>query len=157
MCHLFLNPSFTEIQQTHLWIHSPTLFLCEYKSAVRFVFFLHILPSEAGQLHQPVVPLSGSQPETAQSSPRCLSPSWHSFQKTPAPFSFFSLFLYFYYYYFFLIQDSTFLQSVRNAVSGAHTHTRCAIWISVFVAKQLASKGFQYKSKSLPVMQLSRL
>lgn len=36
-------------------VHSRTLFMCEYKSAVRFSAFHHILPSEAGELHQPVV------------------------------------------------------------------------------------------------------
>lgn len=40
-------------------------------------------------------------------------------------------------------------------MSGAHAV--CAIWISTFVAKQLASKGFHYKSKSLRVVQLSGL
>lgn len=35
--------------------------------------------------------------------------------------------------------------------------TRPAKWISVFVAKQLGSAGFHYKSKSHSVLQLSRL
>lgn len=97
--------SFTEMLQRYIsevvsfGVHSPALFMCEYESAVRFSIFLHILPSEAGELHQPVVPLSGSQPETAHPFPFNLplaafrSPGIHS--GTPAPFSFSSLFPFF--------------------------------------------------------------
>lgn len=41
--------------------------------------------------------------------------------------------------------------------SFRHARTHCAKWISVFVAKQLGSTGFHYKSKSDSVLQLSWL
>lgn len=99
--------------------HSRTLLMCEYKRAVRFCCFVHISPSEAGELHQPVVPLCGSQPEMGHPftfspppppSPSAFcSPGIHFV--TPAPSSSHPL---------FLIEESTSLQSVRNAVSGAY-------------------------------------
>lgn len=80
-----------------------------------------------------------------QSSPRCLLLSWHSFcNSCPVLFSPF----------FFSSKNPP---SSKVSEMQCQARTLCAIWISVFVAKQLASKGFHYKSKSLSVMQLSRL
>ena len=105
------------------------------------LFFVHILPSEAGELHQPVV-LCGSQPGTGHPftsnlrlpafslSPRIdfVTPALFPPRTSPS-----------------LIPESALL---RVSEMQCQAHTVCAIWISVFVAKQLASKGFHYKSKS---------
>lgn len=83
-----------------------------------------------------------------QSSPRCLLLSSHSFRNSCSVFFSPSFF-------FFFPHPSQ--SSSKVSEMQCQAHTVCAIWISVFVAKQLASKGFHYKSKSLSVMQLSGL
>lgn len=106
--------------------------------------FLHILPKEACELHQPVVLLSGSQPETAH--PFTFNLPFAAFRSPGIHFV-----------------TSALLSHPKNQPSSKVSEmqcqacTLCAIWISVFVAKQQASEGFHYKSKSQCVMQLSRL
>lgn len=80
-----------------------------------------------------------------QSSPLCLLLSWRSFRNSCPVFSSPSF------------SNPRIKPSSKVSEMQCQAHTVCAIWISIFVAKQLASKGFHYKSKSLSVMQLSRL
>ena len=124
--------------------------------------FLFFLPSEATRLHQPVVLLSGSQPQTGSSFPFPSPPPHHRLLLSRRSFSFGSCPVFFSPFFSIVIQEPTFLQKVSEMQCQAHT--LCAIWISIFVAKQLAKqkrkkqkkKGFHYKGKSLSVMQLSR-
>lgn len=52
------------------------------------------------------------------------------------------------------LQEST---SLKVSEMQCQARSLAAKWISVFVAKQLGSAGFHYKSKSHSVFQLSRL
>lgn len=121
--------------------------MCECKRAVRFCSDAEVKLVNCTNL---LCHLCGRQSETGsffqfQSSPLCLLLSWHLFHNS-CPASLLAL--------FFLSKNQP---SSKVSEMQCQAHTVCAIWISIFVAKQQASKGFHYKSKSLPVMQLSRL
>lgn len=112
-------------------VHSRTLFMCEHKSAVRFSCFsshraqakllssTNLLCYSVGVSQRRVILSLSIFPSLPFASPGI-----HFV--TPALSSSHLL---------FLIQESTFLQSVRNAVSGArtHTHTRYVPYESVFL------------------------